>query len=577
MRARIAARWICLAGMLRVSPMLHAQQVAPTAVVRGTVTDAVTGVGITGAVVSLLDADRTVRLRTVTGTRGEFRLARAAGAARLQVLRLGFRPRELALPSSDDDVRITMERLPSLLDGVRVTARASCPARADAAVAFSLWEQARSALLSSVVARQTQSALMRRYRFVRELDNARVSRMTVETDTAVGIVESFSAALTSAGFVKNGFASDSGPSRVYFGPDAEVLLSDAFLDGYCMRLAEHDAEHPERVGVRFTPAKNERDRTEIDGTLWIDTVARSLSHISYEYLLADGRLRSLHPGGQVYFVELSNGTVLIDHWSMRLAGFAVESLPSARIGSVRLGARSVLGGSTAATRVFPILSETGGALAEARWSDDTAWRGTFGALTLRVTLDSAAPAAHRAVRLVRTPYAGDTDGDGVVEFAELIPGAYDVAFVDERLAPIDLTLSAAVPLDVKRGESHAATVRVPTAESFVVQRCKAERRWRDGDLPLVLVRVGSPQGRPLRDARVSMVFESADGGWADNARVFTTGSDGVATLCAGPAMAGKRVLVSAQGIDGARGEIVVTLGKELLVTPLLVQSTTGSP
>ena len=48
-------------------------------------------------------------------------------------------------------------------------------------------------------------------------------------------------------------------------------------------------------------------------------------------------------------------------------------------------------------------------------------------------------------------------------------------------------------------------------------------------------------------------------------------------MCAGLAMAGKRVLVSAQGIDGARGEIVVTLGKELLVTPLLVQPTTGAP
>jgi hypothetical protein len=33
-----------------------------------------------------------------------------------------------------------------------------------------------------------------------------------------------------------------------FGPDAEVLLSDAFLDGYCMRLADRDLDHPERVG-----------------------------------------------------------------------------------------------------------------------------------------------------------------------------------------------------------------------------------------------------------------------------------------------------------------------------------------
>ena len=40
----------------------------------------------------------------------------------------------------------------------------------------------------------------------------------------------------------------------YFGPDASVLLSDAFLDTHCFRLVARE-DLPEAVGLAFDPVR----------------------------------------------------------------------------------------------------------------------------------------------------------------------------------------------------------------------------------------------------------------------------------------------------------------------------------
>jgi len=566
---RIASLALVLFVLLR-SIVVDAQ---PVPRVVGTVRDGITDAPISGAVVTLLDADRVMQRRTVTGTRGEYRLERTVHSTRMQLLRLGYRPREILLPSvspRDTTLDVMMERLPNLLDGMRVTARAACPARADTPVAFSLWEQARSALLAAVVTRESQSVMLRRYSFDRETDGERATRMTVVTDSATGTMASFTAALTPAGFVHSGFVRDSADDRVYFGPDAEVLLSDAFLDGYCMQLAKTDPVHPERVGVRFTPARRRTDRVEIDGTLWIDSARRSLSHIDYEYLVPDGRLRALRPGGQVVFGDMPNGSILIDHWSMRLAGFVMESDPGVPSMTVRSGRRAEVSGG-AAKRLVSVINETGGALAEARWRDSTQWRGRFGSLLLRVLPDSTQSLVGRELRLSRSPYRARIDSTGHARFAELIAGPYEVFLADERLRAIGLELAVPVPGAVRRGDSLNASVRVPTAESFVTERCQRAKQWRDGDRPLLLIRIVSETGNPVEGARVSIAWESAEGGWQDASRDFTTGADGVATYCASAAAVGRPARISARMRNADPGVFDVQFGGSLQMVPLVVR------
>ncbi len=559
-------RGVLLSVLIAVGS-LGAQE-RPSGTLSGVVRDATSGLAVPGAVVSLLDSARTVLQRTTSGAGGAYRLVLSRAAVRVQVRRIGFRPYEQLLPPDNGDNRavdIRAERLPSMIGGLIVTARASCPAHEDTPVAFGLWEQARSALLASVVARESQRADMRRYRFDRVLDDERAANMRVVTDTSVRSQASFAAVLTPAGFVRSGFALDGPVERTYYGPDADVLLSDAFLNGYCMRLADRDPQHPERVGVRFTPARSQRDRVEIDGTLWIDTAARSLTHIAYRYLMTDGRLNAARPGGEVVFAEMPSGAVFIDRWTMRLAGFAVETIPSVIMGT------HPGGGVGTTQRLVRVISETGGALAEARWGDGSAWRGTFGAMTVRAEIDSGRAVPERTIRLARSPYRAQTDTASIARFDELVAGPYDAVLEDERLVPIGLELTVPVPRHVVLGETLSVRMPFPTPESFVTGRCKDNRQWKAGDVPQVLMRVVTPLGQPVSNARIEIAWDTTSAGFTVPVRLHTTGTDGLATLCARHTTTVRHIRLTARARDGRYVEQLVTLGDTLAVVPLILR------
>src|ERR1041384_6005113 len=85
---------------------------------------------------------------------------------------------------------------------------------------------------------------------------------------------SFVAARTPAEFVSQGFLVDSAGASHYLGPDADIMLDEAFAQGYCFRIAEVDRARRRQVGLSFSPARRQTNRSDIDGTVWIDTVAR---------------------------------------------------------------------------------------------------------------------------------------------------------------------------------------------------------------------------------------------------------------------------------------------------------------
>ena len=85
---------------------------------RGVVRDSVSRLAIPGAVVTLLDSATALAARTITNERGEFRaILRADGVRRVRVVRLGFRPAEVAVPRGRDgtiQLDITLVALPSM-------------------------------------------------------------------------------------------------------------------------------------------------------------------------------------------------------------------------------------------------------------------------------------------------------------------------------------------------------------------------------------------------------------------------------------------------------------------------------
>ncbi len=554
--------------MLLMSASLLDAQARP--VLTGIVRETTSGLPVSGAVVSLLDSSRAALQRTTSGAQGQYRLALSPAAVYVQVRRIGFRPIEQTLLRDNVEHRVLdlrTERLPSIVTGLIVRAQASCPLRNDTPVAFGLWEQARSALLASVVARESQAAEMRLYQFDRVMDHERARSMGVVTYTKVQSQASFSAALTPNAFVRSGFALDGPDDRTFFGPDAEVLLSDEFLNGYCMRLADRDPRHPERVGVRFVPARTQRGRQDIDGTLWIDTVARSLTHITYTYLMNDAQLNAARPGGEVVFAEMPNGAVLVNRWIMRLAGFKVESIPAVIRGN------NFREGVSGTKRLVRVISENGGALAEARWRDGSSWRGSFGALVIRAATDSGRAVPGRVIRLARSPYRARTDSAGVVQFGELVAGPYEAVLEDERLLPIRLDLPVPVPREVVLGETMSIAMPFPTPESFVISRCRDDRRWKPGDVPTLLVRVMTSQGQAVENARIQIATTLEGLDFPLPTRLYTTGGDGLATLCGpqpAPSTRAKQVKLTVRMTDGRFAQQVLTLDDALAIVPLIL-------
>ena len=82
-----AALWI-VAGVS--APAASAQEL------RGTVRDSASRQPISTVVLILSDSAGTPIVRNLTNERGEFRVQLPAGARRLQLLRIGFRPRSVA-------------------------------------------------------------------------------------------------------------------------------------------------------------------------------------------------------------------------------------------------------------------------------------------------------------------------------------------------------------------------------------------------------------------------------------------------------------------------------------------------
>src|SRR5262249_36636767 len=157
----------------------------------------------------------------------------------------------------------------------------------------------------------------------------------------------------------------------YFAPDADALLDDGFIAGYCVRLVRGDRGHPTEIGLGFTAATRDRRRIDVDGVLWVDTTQRQLRRLEFRYV---GLARSAEPastGGQLWFRDMPNGVVIIDRWSLRLPALDPDSVPDSRGHFIRRD------------RLYA--QESGGEVARISWPSGLAWDAPLGTLVLTAT------------------------------------------------------------------------------------------------------------------------------------------------------------------------------------------------
>jgi len=319
MGARSGCVALCVATFAATSPTL-AQSV------RGTLKDSLTRDVVPGAVVTVTDSAGAFLARGVSDSAGRFSVMRLPKSQRVHVIRIGYRPLDLALGAGDDSLRIAMNPIPSLLATVSSSAQRVCPGDRENADAIDLWQQARAALLAGVVDRETRAPRVRLRSYWRTFDPVRhrllddsVSLKDVTAD------RSYVAARPAWAFADEGYMRESiGGDREYFAPDDAVLLDPSFAATHCLHTVVGDDKHPGQVGIGFEPVEAGRPDTLVDvaGTLWIDQAKPALRSLEFHYTNLEYYARN--SGGEIHFGVTPTGAPIIDRWAIHSVILAID-------------------------------------------------------------------------------------------------------------------------------------------------------------------------------------------------------------------------------------------------------------
>lgn len=501
---------LALIAFVCAAPTAQSQSVE----LRGVVRDSASNAPVAGTVVVALDGVGTTLGRTLTNARGQYRLTMPNGALLLRAVRIGYRAATQRIPLSSADVAtvdLVIATVPLQLQTFEVAGARGCPVRADQAQAASMLEQARAGLLATVVARERSPAKLVVLRYDRELDlnGIEIESQTVRVDSSANVTTSFNASRNAVDFVTGGFRTGRVGQYTYFGPDADVLLDERFQRGYCFTIAARDSIRPTQIGLHFAPADSRNGRVDIDGTLWIDTTARSLTEITYRYVGIEALGESFNAGGRVSFVTLPSGVPFIDRWNLRLVGGVDESA------------------SRLSSQVYTI-RETGGELARATWPDGESWTGPHGTVSLTAIVEGGAPSKNVRLNLAGTDYRAQSDSSGRAAFAYVLPGPYTIAVDDAALSPIGVQLPAGKSLLVARNTTTLARITVPTAVQVFAPRCGSpaptnKNVW-------IIARVFGADGLPAVGAHWRVSLEDR-GRWKVVSENGITGSDGLIVSC----------------------------------------------
>lgn len=280
--------------------------------------DADNGIAIGGALVGLLDGDKTVA-EALSSANGTVTISSSPGTYRVRVRRIGFRPfvsDPVTLPFKGELLlRVESQRI--VLDAMVVSATAQCGAiRRDAQTLSTVWDEITKALRASQLTQADLSNIRLMMTYKRELGR---NGEVVSRDSSIRPVTGqrpFGApdisSLRRRGYVRG----NPEAGWEYFGPDEAVLLSDDFAATHCFRVVRDSKKREGQIGVAFEPAPS-RMLSDIKGVLWVDEKTSELRDIRFVYVNA-GVLTEFEPGGFTKFRRVASGTWIVSEWQLRM-------------------------------------------------------------------------------------------------------------------------------------------------------------------------------------------------------------------------------------------------------------------
>ncbi len=468
------------------APSLRAQAIL------GTLVEEAGGAPVDGAAVVLLDeADAQISWRlTDPAGRFSFMLERG-GSFWLRADRIGHTSvrSDLIVVEDEETVVYRLETPVEaiVLAGLTVESGRRCEVRPGSGEATAqVWEEARKALEATA---QTTRRGFYRYvirRFERDLD-AR-GRRVLKEDSRVErqLTPNPWKSLPVHDLLNGGFVQAEGDGSAYYAPDADVLLSDPFLDTHCMRLTDGEEESEGLIGLAFEPVED-RGVTDISGVLWVDPVNGELQWLDYGYEELDVPNRE-RLGGRVRFEGLPNGTWIVRDWSIRMPLLSATRM---RNGDIRT---ELIGIKEAGGLIVRVSNIRGGLVLDSR-----------AGIVEGVVVDSAGvtPMAGAVVLLDESDQA-TTDEEGRFRFLSLPEGHYGLQVSNPALEALGFE-PAPTYVESIPGEVSSVRLRFPGVVPTLTEVCGPHEPREGGGVIMGHMRHAS--GDPAPGAEISIRWQ----------------------------------------------------------------------
>ena len=496
---RVAYR-TALAGLA-----LLVARIAGAQTVTGKVIAKTDGAPVAGAIVALVDSSGRVLTSRLAEDGGTFSLAApSAGRFTLRIERIGFRSTTTAAflvrQGETVDVPVTLAGEGVSLRAVVVNADRRCVVRPQEGVAMAqLWNEARKALRATQLTQIAQAAAKARrdpHRFrvrwlkfrheltPQTLDVVHSEQVELEGETVTPFVSEDPEVLARDGYMSGQVETGS----TFFAPDADVLLSDLFLDSHCFRLQAADRERrDDLIGLAFEPVRLTNDRrtgrVDVRGVLWLDRASAELRYMEYSYTNLPFDVSARHAGGQLEFRPLPDGRWIVWRWYIRMPMLERK--------------RQMVNSELSDWRTEMVrIREDGAEVLEVRPAGS---RGNARAALRGVVFDSLHGGAMAGVRVFisGTSFAATTLADGSYRIDSIPPGWYKASIIAPRLD--SLLLDPPVrEISVSAGEDKHVDIAVPSLHTLSAQLCAAPV----GDSSSVILGVVRDSGHTAADTHV---------------------------------------------------------------------------
>lgn len=322
-------RTVLAAVSLLAFPLVGAAQT-----VRGTLVERDSEIAVPGAFMVLEDSAGVAVSTTLTSSSGTWLLSvPTAGSYRLRADRIGYASafsEVLRIGEGETVVyRLEADVSPVGLSGLVVEGSGGqCEALAEESLAVHrVWAEARKALAAIVWTGQQPYYRFDAVHFQRTLDPDGRPTSAVEFEEVRYFGRHPFRSIPARDLVLGGFVQTVSGSLRYYGPDAEVILSNDFLRRHCFQLVEDSS----LVGLVFEPLRDARV-TDISGTLWLDERSAQLRRLEFQYENLDIGVDTRGLGGRVDFVRLPSGAWIVKSWAIRapIVGLTPERFRAGR-------------------------------------------------------------------------------------------------------------------------------------------------------------------------------------------------------------------------------------------------------